>query len=901
MHRVCRQRREVTVTSERTTRTACPYCGVGCGVLATPRADGGVAIAGDPDHPANFGRLCSKGAALGETLSLDDRLLYPAIDGVRAGWNEALDLVAKRFATTIGAHGPGSVALYVSGQILTEDYYVANKLMKGFIGTANIDTNSRLCMASSVAGHKRAFGADTVPGTYEDLERADLVVLVGSNLAWCHPVLYQRLAAARQARGTRVVVIDPRRTATCDIADLHLAIAPGADVALFNGLLAHLGDEGHLAEAYLSAHTSGLEATLATARALTREDIARITDLSPADLARFYDLFASTPRVVTVYSQGVNQSSAGTDKVNAILNCHLATGRIGKPGMGPFSVTGQPNAMGGREVGGLANMLAAHMDLADPAHRRIVQGFWDSPRIASAPGLKAVDMFEAVADGRIKALWIMATNPVDSLPVADQVREAIRRCPFVVVSDVTRRTDTTALAHVLLPAAAWGEKDGTVTNSERRISRQRAFLPLPGEARPDWWQLAEVAKRLGFSRAFGWVRPADIFAEYAALTGTANDGTRDLDLSAFSTLSPQDYEALPPVQWPKRRGDDMDAETRFFAEGGFYTPDRRARLVPTPYRPPAAVVSARFPLRLNTGRIRDQWHTMTRTAKAPRLMTHRPEPFLEIAPADAAHLGILDGALVEVESAHGGIICRARIEAGQRSGEVFAPIHWTDQFASRARVDTLIAAVVDPISGQPESKLTAVAVRPAAMAWHGFAVLAEQPVLPPFAYAALAPCHSGWSLELADRTLPAQFDTLAHTLLAVDGRGADLLAYQDRGSGQHRFAVFAEDRFVAALYVARTSPTVARGWVSEQLGHMVSAQDRLRLLAGRPGGAVQDKGPIVCACFEVGRTQITDAIVRSGCRSVAEVGAQVKAGTNCGSCRAEIGRLVDETRLAQAG
>ena len=452
-----------------TTRTTCPYCGVGCGVLATPLAEGAVEIKGDPAHPANLGRLCSKGTALGETLSLDDRLLHPLIGGKRASWGTALDLVATRFTETIAEHGPDSVAFYVSGQLLTEDYYAANKLMKGFIGSANIDTNSRLCMASSVAGHRRAFGADTVPGCYEDLEQADLVVLVGSNLAWCHPVLHQRLAAAKEQRGTKIVVIDPRHTATCEIADLHLALAPGSDVALFNGLLLSLIGANATRPEAIARYTTGFKAAFAAANQMPISAVARATGVARAALYDFYELFAATERVVTVYSQGVNQSSAGTDKVNAIINCHLATGRIGRPGMGPFSVTGQPNAMGGREVGGLANMLAAHMEIENPAHRALVQSFWGSPAIAAKPGLKAVDLFRAVGDGRVKALWIMGTNPVDSMPEADAVRTALEACPFVVVSDVVRHTDTTALGDVLLPALAWGEKDGTVTNSERRI------------------------------------------------------------------------------------------------------------------------------------------------------------------------------------------------------------------------------------------------------------------------------------------------------------------------------------------------------------------------------------------------------------------------------------------------
>src|SRR5271165_4045715 len=387
-------------------RTTCPYCGVGCGVVAA--ADG--TMRGNTAHPANGGRLCSKGAALGKTLGDDGRLTEPLIAGRPASWDEALDLIAGRFAATIARHGPDSVALYVSGQFLTEDYYVANKLMKGFIGSANIDTNSRLCMASSVAGHVRAFGEDVIPGIYEDWEEADLVVLVGSNAAWCHPVLYQRLQAARAAHGTKVVVLDPRRTATAEHADLHVPLAPGSDVALFNGLLSYLRDAGKIDAAWVERHTVGLAETLAAASSVVTqqgiESVAAECGIDPEILETFYEMFAQTERVMTVYSQGVNQSSTGTDKVNAIINCHLATGRIGRPGTGPFSVTGQPNAMGGREVGGMANQLAAHMGFDDPADRQAVQDFWGSPTLAPKPGLKAVELFDAVLDGRVKALWI---------------------------------------------------------------------------------------------------------------------------------------------------------------------------------------------------------------------------------------------------------------------------------------------------------------------------------------------------------------------------------------------------------------------------------------------------------------------------------------------------------------
>jgi assimilatory nitrate reductase catalytic subunit len=872
------------------TRTTCPYCGVGCGVLARLREDGSAEIKGDPAHPANFGRLCSKGSALGETLSLDGRLLAPIVDGVETGWDQALDLVAQRFKQTIAAHGPDSVALYVSGQLLTEDYYVANKFMKGFVGSANIDTNSRLCMASSVAGHRRAFGSDTVPGCYEDLEEADLVVLVGSNLAWCHPVLFQRLLAAREKRGTKVVAIDPRATATTEAADLHLPLAPGADVPLFAGLFAHLADTRCIDRRFIETHTVGFEAALMEARAFDLAAAARATELSSNTLKAFYEAFAGAERVVTVYSQGVNQSSAGTDKVNAILNCHLATGRIGKPGMGPFSVTGQPNAMGGREVGGLANTLAAHLEIENPEHRRIVRDFWGSPTIATRSGLKAIDLFRAVEDGRVKALWIMGTNPADSMPEADRVRAAIRNCPFVVVSDVCRDTDTTALAQVLLPSAAWGEKDGTVTNSERRVSRQRRFLPVPSEALPDWRQIAEVAKRMGFRDAFAYRAPAEILAEYARLTATENDGRRALDLGALADLSEADYDVLTPFQWPRRNG-EAAVERRFFAEGGFYHADGKARFVATRFRAPAARTSDAHPFLLNTGRIRDQWHTMTRTAKTPRLMAHIGEPFIEIHPDDARAIGVRVADLATIESAHGRAVLRVVVTDRQRRGSMFAPMHWTDQLSSQARIDALTGSAVDPISGQPELKITSVSAKRFDAVWHAFAV-SRAPVATAGAdYFAIAPLRGGWQAELAGLAETDEWTAFARTTLGF-GADTEMVAYHDAAAGQRRFLAFDGETFAGALFAAREPAAVARSWLSGRLGERIASEDRLRLLAGRPGADQRDRGPTVCACFDVGRNEIVEAAMQ-GYRTIAAIGERLKAGTNCGSCRGEIGKLVE--------
>ena len=880
-----------------TTRTTCPYCGVGCGVLASRSPNGEVEVKGDPDHPANFGRLCSKGSALGETLSLDDRLLYPMVRGERASWDTALEEIARRFGQTIDEHGPDSVAFYVSGQLLTEDYYVANKLMKGFIGSGNIDTNSRLCMASAVAGHRRAFGADTVPGTYEDLELADLVVLVGSNLAWCHPVLFQRLAAAREARGTKVVVIDPRRTETCDIADLHLALAPGSDVALFNGLLAFLAEAGKVDASYVGKHTEGFQDALAIARSGGLMGVAEETGLSESELRGFYRLFAGTPRVVTAFSQGVNQSSRGTDKVNAIINCHFATGRIGRPGMGPFSITGQPNAMGGREVGGLANQLAAHMAFEDEGDRALVRRFWNAPRLAERPGLKAVDMFEAVARGRIKAIWIMATNPVDSLPAADQVRAALRACPLVIVSDVTAHTDTAELAHILLPAAACGEKDGTVTNSERRISRQRAFLPLPGEARADWWALTQLARRMGFAAQFPYEAPHEIFAEHAALSAFENDGRRDFDIGALAGLTAAEFDAFEPVQWPRPRGSrSLDRGSRFFAEGNFFTASHRGRFVPTPVIHAASRVSAAFPLVLNTGRIRDQWHTMTRTAKSARLLTHIAEPFAEIHPDDAARFGIREAGLVTVASTHGRVVLRALITSRQRRGSVFAPIHWTDQLASAARIGALIAPHTDAVSGQPELKFTPVRLAPFAPGWYGFAVSARAPAVAGLDYWAIARAKAGFKVEFALSEAPEDWARMAARLLGTAGQPeVEILGYHDPLAGRHRFAAFASGRMVGALFLDRAPLGVSRSWLAGLIGKDTpDRRDRLRVLAGRPANGGADAGAIVCACLEVGINQILLTITQSGCRTVAAVGAACGAGTNCGSCRPEIGKLIQE-------
>jgi assimilatory nitrate reductase catalytic subunit len=880
-----------------TVRTTCPYCGVGCGVLATPDSAGGATIAGDDAHPANFGRLCSKGAALGETLGLGTRLLHPMLrqDGafVRTDWDSALDTVAHGFKRILERNGPNAIAFYLSGQLLTEDYYVANKLMKGFLGSANVDTNSRLCMASSVAGHRRAFGADTVPGLYADLEQADLLVLAGSNAAWCHPVLFQRMQKNRRERGAKLIVIDPRRTATAEEADLHLPIKPGMDTTLFAGLLVRLADRDTFDRHYVERYTSGFEAALARATELAPDidSVARATGLDAADVRAFYDLFAATPRVVTCYSQGVNQSAQGTDKVNAIINCHLATGRIGKPGTGPFSLTGQPNAMGGREVGGLANQLAAHMSFSPPEIDR-VRRFWSAPHIATHEGLKAVQMFDAIERGEIKALWVMATNPAVSLPRAGAVCDALSKLELFVASENVLSNDTmNAGAHVALPAAAWGEKDGTVTNSERRISRQRAFLPLPGEAKPDWWIVSEVARRMGFGKEFSYSRAADIFREHAALSAFENDGSRDFDLGALARISDASFDALDPLVWPAREG-EIDGDARFFAEGGFFTPDRKARFVAPEAPALRESTTELYPFVLNTGRVRDQWHTMTRTGLSPRLGPHMPEPFVEVHPADARRLHL--GDFAHVRTAHGEGVFRVRVSAGQQVGALFVPIHWNRETASSGRAGDLVAPHIDPYSGQPESKATPAAIAPAEYAWRGFALTRASFGLPPraapdtwWARVALA---GGIGTLLATNERPVLWRDHAATLL-----GGELAEYVDTRRGIYRAASFRDGRLEGALFLGPADAAPQWDAIKPLLElPLLGTTERRIALSGRAADGIVETGPVICACFGVGLTVIREAIASKTATDVEAIGKALRAGTNCGSCLPELKRIMHE-------
>lgn len=883
-------------------RTTCPYCGVGCGVLATPDGRGGATIAGDPSHPANLGRLCSKGAALGETLGLGSRVLHPmrrteSGGYERVSWEVALDAVADGLKGVIATHGPDAVAFYLSGQLLTEDYYLANKLMKGFIGSPHVDTNSRLCMASTVAGQRRVFGSDTVPGSYEDLDSADLIVLVGSNAAWCHPVLFRRMQQNRAQRGARIVVIDPRATATGEDVDKVLRLAPGSDTLLFAGLLVHLADHGLTDADYLARHVEGYEAALTNAREIAPSlaAVASGTGLDETEIAAFYMLWSETPAVVTAWSQGVNQSAQGTDKVAAILHCHLANGRIGKPGCGPFSLTGQPNAMGGREVGGLANMLAAHMGYA-PAEIDRVQRFWNAPRMAQAEGLKAVAMMEAVEAGRIRALWVMATNPAVSLPRADRVRVALAGLDLFVVSENVLSNDTLAARpHLILPAAAWGEKDGTVTNSERRISRQRAFLPLPGEVRPDWWIIAQVAKRLGFADAFAHAGPAAIYAEHAALSAFENEGRRDFDIGAHAGLTKHDYDVLQPVQWPAPAARPLGTP-RLFAQGGFFTADGRARMVPLATPALASATSEACPLLLNTGRLRDHWHAMTRTGLSPRLSAHSAEPSVQIHPEDARRYGLTEGGFARIANDHGSVVLKVALDPGMTRGSLFAPIHWSAETASHARIGAAVQAVCDPWSGQPEMKATPSSVEPVTYAAQGFVLSREDFALPEGSWWSRLAVEGGEARLFATDAGPAAL------MAAVRARfeEADLTEMVDMAGGAYRCAVIRDGRLLAALFLAPFGDLPLWDSVKRAFAdHAALLDNRLALLAGRSLDGMADAGPTVCACFGVGLAAIRAAFAR-GAASPDEIGQQLKAGTNCGSCLPEIRRIGAQARATVA-
>lgn len=913
-----------TDNNTQVTQTTCPYCGVGCGVTAMVQDTAigqKVSVVGDLNHPSNYGKLCIKGSNLADTVGLETRVLQPmlgrkidaehgyAYTRKNIEWDAATDLIAHKFQHYIEQYGRDSIAFYVSGQLLTEDYYVVNKFVKGYLGTANIDTNSRLCMSSAVAAHKRAFGEDLVPASYDDFEHTDMVVLVGSNTAWCHPVLYQRFMKAKEQRDIFVVVIDPRFTATCEAADLHLPILPGQDVSLFNGLVQYLYQNGHIDHEFIQAHTQGLDALLESSQPEADiESVANKTGILLEKLKVFFGKFAQTEKVMTLFSMGVNQSSRGVDKANSIINAHLLTGKIGKLGAAPFSMTGQPNAMGGREVGGLANMLAAHMELENPQHQQLVQGFWNSPTIATQGGLKAVDLFEAVESGKIKAIWIMATNPVVSLPNADQVKRALEKCEFVVVSDICADTDTTQYADVLLPALGWGEKDGTVTNSERRISRQRAFLAEPEQAKADWWAVAQVAKKMCFG-GFEFKNSHDIFKEHAQLSAYQNteinkradvENFRYFNLQGLTELSLSEYHELEPVQWPVvQKNQTKDEYGQLFTQGQFSHADSKAKFIATTMIDPVNQTDREYPLILNTGRIRDQWHTMTRTGLSANLSTHKAEPYCEIHPNDALKYGLKDGELVEIKSAWGNCVLRAVVSENIRRGQIFAPIHWNDQFASDARIGKVVNPVVDSISGEPEFKHTPVMIQPFYTQWQGvfyvregFEQIVKKPIENTVWWTKIQ-IAKAIRYELADRCRFTQTTEHLKELLPFDDESFEWLNLEDQTAHISHSVVLQDGQLIASLYIAPIALLPDRDWVASLFKReRLSAMHRKALLAGQAMSLGSSDGPLVCSCFKVGKNKIIQTIKENNINHEKQVTACLKAGGNCGSCLPEIRGLI---------
>lgn len=870
---------------DRTVKTVCPYCGVGCGIVITTTKEGQLYLSGDSDHPANYGRLCSKGVSLLDTIGLDTRLLHPTVNGQRVEWKTAINEVASRIRSTIDENGPNSFAFYLSGQMLTEDYYAANKLAKGFLGTANVDTNSRLCMASAVSGHRRAFGADIVPGCYADLEHADLVVLVGSNLAWCHPVLFQRLVQIKESCGTRIVVVDPRWTETCNAADLHVAIPSGQDVALFNQLLVYLARIDRLDLQFISSRTKTFIRALESALAEKNQLPLHLSEKT----AKFFSWFATTERVVTVFSQGVNQSFQGTDKVNAIINVHLATGRIGRPGMGPFSITGQPNAMGGREVGSLSDQLVAHMGF-DRKSVSLARHFWQSPHtVATHMGLKAIDLFRAVHKGQVKVLWIVATNPSVSLPETDSVREALDLCPVVIISDCVANTDSLQRADICLPALAWGEKDGTVTGSDRTISRQRPFLSPPGEARADWQIISDVAKALGYTAAFSWKSPAEIFNEYARLTAFENNGDRALNLT---TWIGSDYSNLTPRHWGAKR---------FFAQDQFFHKDGYARFVAIQQQQAKEKSCCVFPLYLNSGRYRDQWHSMTRTGLSDRLFRHRSEPLLEIHPGDAAEYNLIDDELAQVKSRYGDYIARVRLTVQQQQGEIFLPIHWNDSYAAHAIVSRLYPAYTDPLSGQPELKRVPVCVKPYPIMWWGTLICRDIITLPQrvVSWWVRHPMEGLQFIELAG-TKKEQILALVRILQRRYGSTYVWVINKERRPVESSWMKERNPR--AILFLEKRPREINLSWFTEKyIGQTIATSSvnyfshfvtNPSLTVAEAATNTAEEDSIICTCFLVSTREIERAIDEKSLTTVVEIGTVLKASTGCGSCIPELKDLL---------
>ncbi len=930
----------MTSAPTRETRSTCPYCGVGCGVIVESRGHQITGVRGDPDHPANFGRLCTKGSTLHltttEVVTRQTRLLQPMRRLKRGGqpqqqsWGEALDFAATRLQQIIASDGPDAVGFYISGQLLTEDYYVFNKLAKGLIGTNNIDSNSRLCMSSAVAGYKQTLGADAPPCCYEDVDSAQCIFIVGANPAFAHPVLFRRIEDAKQANPElKIIVADPRRTDSCELADLFLQIQPGTDVLLFHGMLHIMLWEGWTQSDFIREHTSGFDALKAAVRDATPDLVAQTCGISKPDLVSAARLFATSRATLSLYCQGLNQSSSGTAKNAALINLHLATAQIGKPGAGPFSLTGQPNAMGGREVGGMANLMSGHRDLANAAHRAEVAALWGVPSVPEQPGKTAIDMFQAAADGKIKALWICCTNPAQSLPDQALVRRALERAELVIVQEAFGHTVTCDYADLLLPAASWGEKEGTVTNSERRISRVRAAIAPPGQARPDWAIAVDLAKRLQpllptratLADLFPYPTTESIWNEHRESTRG-----RDLDITALSYPL---LELSGPQQWPMPTG-AAQGKVRLYEDGVFPTPDGRARFVDTPFKPVAEPRDARYPFALNTGRLRDQWHGMSRTGTLGRLFGHVPEPALQMHPQDLARRLIQDGDLVHVSSRRGSLLVPVQANTEQAMGQVFLAMHWGQEFLSGQSsigapltgVNALTNSASCPVSRQPELKQAAVKILKAELPWSLLALAwlppdavhaarnALRDLMPRFAFASCVPFASPSALQddasardglllrcaAAEPPADAVLEQIEHILRLS---GPDVLRYADARKGQRRaMRLVRQDTSTRLDAFLLAGDTRAQAWIRTLMQNQLdaSAYGRQLLLPGlKAPVALAPQSKAVCSCFNVTQSRIVSQLAQcdgSPAQRLASLQQALHCGTNCGSCLPEVKRLV---------
>ncbi|PWF55690.1 nitrate reductase [Massilia glaciei] len=919
----------MNLTVPRDVKTTCCYCGVGCGVIATTDGAQVLAVRGDPDHPANFGRLCSKGSALHTSASpllrQQVRALVPELRRARGGpraeasWDDTLDFVAQRIAATIAEHGPDSVAFYISGQLLTEDYYVFNKLAKGLIGTNNVDTNSRLCMSSAVAGYKQTLGADAPPNCYEDIDEAEVIFIVGSNTAFAHPILYRRLEDARKRNpALKVVVADPRRTDTARDADLFLPILPGTDVALFNGMLHLALWEGLTDGAFIAGHTDGFNELKDLVRDYTPRFVAEVCGIAEADLVMAARWFGQSKASLSLYCQGLNQSTHGTAKNAALINLHLATGQIGKPGAGPFSLTGQPNAMGGREVGGMANLLSAHRDLANPAHRAEVAALWGVESVPAKPGKTAVEMFDALASGEIKIIWIACTNPAQSMPDQKLIRMALEKAELVIVQEAYTSTATVPYADVLLPATTWAEKEGTVTNSERRITRLHPVLPKPGLTRHDWEIATNFAARL--APLLGKPAAPFTYAGTEQIWNEHRESTRGRDLD-ITGLSFKILDERGPQQWPFPEGAAVGRK-RLYEDGVFPTANGRARFVVTPYLPVAEPVDARFPLHLTTGRLRDQWHGMSRSGTVAQAFAHAAEPSVVMARADMDRRMLRDGELVHVTSRRGSQILAAQAGEDMRAGQAFIAMHWGQEYLSGRGashgVNVLTMPAFDPSSKQPELKHAAVKILkaelPARLLVFGWAdeaaALRLQSLLRPLmARFAFATCtlfgrdRTGVLFRAADDYAadPALVREI-ELLFGIDG--ANVLRYDDtrRGNSRH---ILVEDGKLAA--VALAGDITAEHWLKQMLEGEASVAGLGRLLLSPSSSAPQGfkaRGRIVCSCLNVSQNEIGEELaampgMASG-EKLAALQGKLKCGTNCGSCVPELKQIVFASMKAEA-